>query len=294
MPWCIRCGTGLSQHELVGTDSYRELTHTSVYLALPIDGREHEHFLVWTTTPWTLTANVALAVHPELEYVKVKQGDDVYILSPEHDRLPEGRRTSRSARLPRRELVGCATTGRSTSCPAPAASSIGSSPGRTSARKKAPASSTSPRAAAPRTSSCRKVEHLDGHRPDQRERRLYSTASASSAGRTSARPMPCHLRQPARRRACSTRLQDYPHRYPSCWRCGEELVFRLADEWFISAHEIREPMKARLGDRSTGCPSAGKRMEDWLNNMGDWNISRKRYWGLPLPFYPCETCGELR
>ena len=82
MPWCIRCGTGLSQHELVGTDSYRDLTHTSVYLALPIVDRPGEHFLVWTTTPWTLPANVALAVHPELEYVKIKQGDNTYYLSP--------------------------------------------------------------------------------------------------------------------------------------------------------------------------------------------------------------------
>ena len=82
MPWCIRCGTGLSQHELVGTDSYRDLTHTSVYLALPIKERPSEHFLVWTTTPWTLPANVALAVNPELDYVKIKQGENVYYLSP--------------------------------------------------------------------------------------------------------------------------------------------------------------------------------------------------------------------
>src|SRR5438094_3467020 len=81
MPWCIRCETGLSQHELVGTDAYAELTHTSVYLSVPINERPGEHFLIWTTTPWTLPANVALAVKPELEYVKVRQADRVYILS---------------------------------------------------------------------------------------------------------------------------------------------------------------------------------------------------------------------
>ncbi|MDP8922993.1 MAG: class I tRNA ligase family protein, partial [Chloroflexota bacterium] len=82
MPWCIRCGTGLSQHELVGTDSYQELTHTSVYIALPIVDRQDEYFLVWTTTPWTLPANVALAVHPDLQYVKVRQDGKAYYLSP--------------------------------------------------------------------------------------------------------------------------------------------------------------------------------------------------------------------
>jgi isoleucyl-tRNA synthetase len=86
--------------------------------------------------------------------------------------------------------------------------------------------------------------------------------------------------------------QDYTHRYPVCWRCQSELVFRLVDEWFITAREIR-PLMIQAAREVTWEPDwAGKRMEDWLNNMGDWAISRKRYWGLPLPFYIC-ACGEL-
>src|ERR671933_412364 len=81
LPWCLRCGTSLSQHELVGTDSYRDLTHRSVYLALPLVERPDERILVWTTTPWTLAANVALAVHPDLDYVKVQQNGIYYYLS---------------------------------------------------------------------------------------------------------------------------------------------------------------------------------------------------------------------
>ena len=79
MPWCARCGTSLSQHELI--DSYKEMTHTSVYIRLALAGREREFMLVWTTTPWTLSANTALSIHPELRYAKVKQGADVYYLS---------------------------------------------------------------------------------------------------------------------------------------------------------------------------------------------------------------------
>jgi isoleucyl-tRNA synthetase len=78
MPWCARCGTALSQHELAL--GYREMTHTSVYVRFPIEGREKESFLVWTTTPWTLPANVALAVHPDLDYVRAKVGDEVLVL----------------------------------------------------------------------------------------------------------------------------------------------------------------------------------------------------------------------
>ena len=81
---------------------------------------------------------------------------------------------------------------------------------------------------------------------------------------------------------------EITHRYPVCWRCGTELIYRLVDEWFIRCDEVREPMiEAARGVEWTP-PQYGKRMEDWLRNMGDWCISRKRYWGLPLPFYFCE------
>src|SRR5207237_10455611 len=80
MPWCPRCGTSLSQHELM--DSYNDITHPSLYVRFPIKGHEREHLMVWTTTPWTLPANVAAAVHPDLDYVRVRVGDETYILSP--------------------------------------------------------------------------------------------------------------------------------------------------------------------------------------------------------------------
>ena len=81
MPWCIRCGTSLSQHELVGTDTYREVTHPSITLRLPVKGRANEYILVWTTTPWTLAANTALAVHPDLTYVAAEADGNTYYLS---------------------------------------------------------------------------------------------------------------------------------------------------------------------------------------------------------------------
>ncbi|TMF26749.1 MAG: hypothetical protein E6I28_06110 [Chloroflexi bacterium] len=83
MPWCARCGTALSQHEMTMSDSYREMTHLSVYVRFPIEGKERQSFLVWTTTPWTLPANVSLAVNPELDYVRAKVGDEVLIVSQE-------------------------------------------------------------------------------------------------------------------------------------------------------------------------------------------------------------------
>ncbi|MCD6302136.1 MAG: class I tRNA ligase family protein, partial [Anaerolineae bacterium] len=80
MPWCPRCATGISQHEIV-TDGYQERTHRSVCLRLPLRHEENASLLVWTTTPWTLTSNVAAAVGPDLRYVQVRQGDETLYLS---------------------------------------------------------------------------------------------------------------------------------------------------------------------------------------------------------------------
>jgi isoleucyl-tRNA synthetase len=82
------------------------------------------------------------------------------------------------------------------------------------------------------------------------------------------------------------------HRYPVCWRCATPLVFRIADDWLIRADEIRQPMLDANAEVAWTPSFYKKRMDDWLRNMGDWNISRRRYFGLPLPFYPCE-CGTL-
>jgi len=80
MPWCPRCATGISQHEIV-TDGYKDLTHRSITLRFPLRGRENESLLVWTTTPWTLTSNVAAAVGPDLTYLKVRNGEHILYLS---------------------------------------------------------------------------------------------------------------------------------------------------------------------------------------------------------------------
>ena len=80
MPWCPRCSTGISHHE-IATEGYDDIEHTSMYVKLPLNERQGESLLIWTTTPWTLPANVAAEVHPELTYARVRQGDDILILA---------------------------------------------------------------------------------------------------------------------------------------------------------------------------------------------------------------------
>ena len=85
----------------------------------------------------------------------------------------------------------------------------------------------------------------------------------------------------------------YEHRYPECWRCHTPLIFRITDDWFLAADPLRQQLLDANASVEWTPEYMGKRMDDWLRNMGDWNISRKRYFGLPLPFYPCPDCGTL-
>ncbi|MDQ6841012.1 MAG: class I tRNA ligase family protein [Actinomycetota bacterium] len=95
-----------------------------------------------------------------------------------------------------------------------------------------------------------------------------------------------------RERGALLEAETVTHAYPHCWRCHTPLIFRVADDWYISVDGVREQM-LECNQSINWTPSRyGKRMDDWLRQMGDWNISRRRFYGMPLPFYPC-GCGHL-
>ena len=287
MPWCARCGTSLSQHELI--DSYRDLTHTSIFIKLPIMEKPGEYILVWTTTPWTLTANTALAVHPDLNYAKVKQGDDILYLSagtveklkPDYELLGTVKGS---------ELVGLHYRGPFYDLPAQegldtrivAWEDVGEEEG-VGVVHIAPGCGEE-------DYNLSKELTLPVLVPID-ENGIYYPEYGWFAGKPVGEVAPL-IFEDLKHKGMLYKLKDYEHRYPVCWRCQEELVFRLVDEWFIACNDLREPMIAEAKKVRWTPDYAGKRMEDWLNNMGDWCISRKRFWGLPLPFYQC-ACGEL-
>ena len=308
MPWCARCGTGISQHEIV-TDGYKEIKHESVFLKFPLLGRENEALLVWTTTPWTLTSNVAAAVGAELTYAKVKQGDMIYYLAKEAMKNTLIGDYELVDELKGEEMLGWEYEGPFDGLPAfsnavtPANythriigwKEVGADEG-TGIVHIAPGCGAEDFALS-KENDLPVIAPLD-------ENGVYLDGfdwlSGKSVFEVNAGIFD-HLRDTGK----LYRKQKYSHRYPHCWRCATELVYRLVDEWFISMgelydkprEEVTEAEKAaslryQIMDRvdaATWHPSFGRDREmDWLRNMHDWMISKKRYWGLALPIWEFE------
>jgi isoleucyl-tRNA synthetase len=282
MPWCPRCGTSLSQHELI--DSYREIGHPSLYVRLPLAGRPGEFLVVWTTTPWTLPANVAAAVDPEADYARVETpGGIAYVAQARLEQVPLQGRVLGTVKGS--ELVGLGYEGPFDSLPA----QEGVEHRVVAWDEVSMEEGTGIVHIAP---GCGAEDFELGQReglativPVDESGAFYDGFGWLHGRHTS--EAATTIVEELGQRGALVEAGEITHRYPVCWRCGTELIYRLVDEWFIRSEDVREPMiEAARGVEWTP-PQYGKRMEDWLRNMGDWCISRKRYWGLPLPFYFC-------
>jgi isoleucyl-tRNA synthetase len=322
MPWCPRCATGISQHEIV-TDGYVEMTHPGVTVRFPLRGRDKEALLVWTTTPWTLTSNVAVAAGPDLTYVKVRSGDEHFYLSKGTLHMLRGDYHV-VEELPGSALEGWAYDGPFDDLPAE------QQPGGYTELKELTRGVNQSAIEAHRVILWDAVGETEGTG-------LVHIAPGCGAedfllGREHGLPLVAPLdeegyfvdkfgwltgmhvsqvTQPIfddlRRKGLLYEVEGYTHRYPVCWRCKTELVFRLVDEWFISMGPVydkpREALTEEEKERSLRyqimdvveqirwIPDFGYAREmDWLRNMHDWMISKKRYWGLALPFWECQDC----
>lgn len=313
MPWCHRCGTGISQHEIV-TDGYKEVTHESVYLKFPLVGREKEALLVWTTTPWTLTSNVAAAVGATLTYVKVTQDDGwTYYLAQGAVKSTLKGKFEIVGELKGAEMLGWEYRGPFDELPATEAALSGAYRHRVIAWKDVGEEEgtgivhIAPGCGAEdfhlsKEHSLPVIAPLD-------ENGIYLDGFAWLTGSHVAN-VAAPIFDSLRAKNVLYRTQRYSHRYPTCWRCGEELIFRLVDEWFISMGALYDKPRSEVTaaekdaslryqimdvvDEINWHPEFGYDREmDWLRNMHDWMISKKRYWGLALPIWECADCGHF-
>jgi isoleucyl-tRNA synthetase len=280
--WCPRCGTSLSHHEQAGDENYRELEHPSLYVRFPLKESEGEALIVWTTTPWTLPANVAAAVKPDAEYVL--RADGGWLV---RDLAGEGEFT-KSVRG--EELVGLTYEGPFDDLPPQEGivhrvipwDGVSLTEG-TGVVHIAPGAGTE-------DFELSRVHDLPVLVPIDEEGRMLPDYRPFAGLSTDEVEQP--VIESLRERGLLVDVGRITHRYPICWRCKTPLLFRVVDDWFISSDEIRQPLFEANATVEWTPSFYSKRMDDWLRNMGDWNISRKRYFGLPLPFYPC-NCGHL-
>jgi len=298
MPWCHRCGTSLSQHELA--DSHAEVTHPSLFVGLPLDGRPGEALAVWTTTPWTLPANVAVAVNPGARYALVRTlAGDVWVAEARVGHLPvPGRVIQVRAGA---DLVGRAYRPPLPDLPVQQSGAVhGATAQHTTAHRVVAWDGVSleegtglvhiaPGCGAEDFELGRALD-LAVLAPIDEDGR-YADGYGWLSGRHVA-DVDAHIISRLTSAGCLLHAGLVRHRYPQCWRCATPLVHRVVDEWFLACDQIREPMRAAAAAVSWRPAHFARRMDDWLANMGDWCISRKRYWGLPLPFYLCRA-GHL-
>ncbi len=292
MPWCPRCATGLSEHEIV-TEGYREVTHTSVFVKFPLVERPGESLLIWTTTPWTLPANVAAAVHPELTYAKVRQDGEVLYVSKGALKSALKGEHEIAGEVKGAELVGLTYRGPFDELPAQA----GVAHPVISWDEVSDEEGTGIVHIAP---GCGKEdfglskEHGIAVIAPCDDEGIYIGGFGPLTGSfVSADATRDAIIASLREKGVLYRTQQYAHRYPHCWRCGTELIFRLVDEWFISMDELRHRIAA-VTKQIRWIPDFGLARElDWLKNMDDWMISKKRYYGLALPIYECKDCGAF-
>ena len=329
MPWCGRCGTGLSQMEVA--EGRRITAHTSVFVRFPLKDQPHTALLVWTTTPWTLTSNVAVAVNPNMTYLKVRHGDWIYYVAKanfERDRVQdlqvEGKHETHKLpsirtilkgsggvevleELSGRDLLGLTYTGPFDELPAqntpggvfPYGQTGG---GKTSAESHrviawsevSEAEGTGLVHIAP---GCGAEDQQLGH---ENQLPFVAPLDESAVFIDGFGPFVGHnANQGADKVVAALKTsgflvarERYPHVYPHCWRCKEELVFRPVDEWFIRM-DWRDRIQ-RVVPTIRWIPPEGEARElDWLRNMSDWMISKKRFWGLALPIWVCGACEHF-
>ena len=320
MPWCPRCSVGLSQMEM--HEGYMTVKDPSVIVRFPLRGRDNEALLVWTTTPWTLTSNVGAAVNPEMYYFKIRQGEWTYYVGAENwennrTKDSDGNKTGlrnlpalikdagpweKVGSVQGKELVGLEYDGPFDELPAQSIPGGHPMPspklmdrwGKTCHRvieweMVTGSEGTGIVHIAP---GCGKEDfELSG------ELGLVAIAPLDESGKyikgfdwlegKYAGDVAPKIIKNLKEKGVLIAREDYPHSYPHCWRCKTPVLFRLVDEWFINM-DWRDEI-AKVVDDIKWIPEFGRERElDWLKNMRDWMISKKRYWGLALPIWVCE------
>lgn len=323
VPWCPRCETAISQHEML-TEDYKEVSHDSIYMAFPLKDKKDEFLLVWTTTPWTIPANIAVAVDKKLNYSLVVSEDKKYwVASDAKDRL-FGKEAKAISTFKGKDLEGLKYLSLFDDLPA-VSKVLKENPDKM--RKVIltddlimPINTSEGTGLVHTAVSAGSEDFKLGKKlglpmiPVIDDNANYIDGFGFLTGKN-AKQDPWevlgYMKEMNKKfgEHWVYKIEKYKHRYPACWRCRTELVWKVTDEWYIAMDTLSKlktndtalnakTLRQRMIDvakQIEWIPEFGlKRELDWLNNMSDWLISKKnRYWGLALPIWECTKCKQF-
>jgi isoleucyl-tRNA synthetase len=304
VPYCPRCGTALSSHEVAL--GYEDVQDPSIYVRFPLladDGSEAgESLLVWTTTPWTLPGNEAVAVAPAVTYVRARVDDETLIVAEPLAEKVFGEGAEIVARFPGGELVGRHYKGpvfalsdrEQGGFPVIAGDFVTTEDG-TGLVHIAPAFGEDDYMVAAENDLFDPTRHDTLYNPVKPDGHFDQRVVGFEDKFVKAPQITRALIDDLDARGLLFREQVYEHAYPHCWRCGTPLLYYAKSSWYIATSQAREELLAN-NEQIGWHPEHIKagRFGKWLENNVDWALSRDRYWGAPLPIWECEggeNCG---
>ncbi|MCC6694357.1 MAG: isoleucine--tRNA ligase [Candidatus Hydrogenedentes bacterium] len=293
VPYCIRCQTVLSNFEARLDDAFRPRQDPSITVKFTRSDRSGESFLVWTTTPWTLPSNVALAVRSDLDYVAINAGDGekLWLAAATLDRHPSIKGLPEVERVKGAALLGVEYVpilpyfaGQKGAFRVIEADFVETDTG-TGIVHLAPAFGEED------ATACAQVG-IQGPNPIQ-EDGTFDERVPGLTGKTvfDANPV---VRTMLKDAGLLFSSESYEHNYPHCWRCDSPLIYRAVNSWFVAASTLRERMlKNNQGINWVPGHIRDGRFGTWLKGARDWAVSRNRFWGAPVPVWICEECATV-